>query len=158
MDKETKKKVLKKYAFMAFLLIAICISILLMVKYNVEGEKNLPLEIKEIAIRSIIYAQSNNADNVLESSVEQDNDIFITFKDNEKIDRQVETIKIENIKVEKASNIGNLKILKPTSNAKLNYFQNSSEDYTGKTLEYSANTVDNFEKQEFAQNRGYNSI
>ena len=154
MEGHNKIKILKKYAFIAFLLIAICISILLMVKYNVEGEKNLPLEIKEIEIRSIIYAQSNNAENILESSVEQDNDIFIKFKDNEKIERQVENIKIENLKIEKVKDIGTIKVLKPTSNQNQNYFQNSIEDYTGKTLEYSANNVDNFEKQEFAQNGG----
>lgn len=154
MDGQNKVKVLKKYAFIAFLLIAICISILLMVKYNVEGEKNLPLELKEIEIRSIIYAQSNNAENILESSVEQDNDIYIKFKDNDKIERQVENIKIENLKIEKVKDIGTIKVLKPTSNQNQNYFQNSTEDYTGKTLEYSANTVDNFEKQEFAQNDG----
>ena len=154
MDKKQKYKVLKKYAFIAFLLIAICVSILLMVKYNVEGEKNLPFVLKEIAIRSTIYAQSKNNENILESSVEQDNDIFITFDDNEKIDRKVERIKIQNIRIDKTRDIGTLKILKPTSNEKLNYFQNSSEDYTGKVLEYTANTVDNPEKQEFCQDGG----
>lgn len=154
MDKNIKSKVVKKYAFIAFLLVAICISILLMVKYNVEGEKNLPLEISEIAIRSTIYAQNNNPENILESSVEQDNDIFITFKNNKNVDTKLEKIKLENIRIEKASKRGNVKLLKPTSNEKLNYFQNSSEDYTGKTLEYIANTSDNFEKQEFCQDGG----
>ena len=154
MDKNIKSKVVKKYAFIAFLLVAICVSILLMVKYNVEGEKNLPLEINEIAIRSTIYAQNNNPENILESSVEQDNDIFITFKNNKNVDTKLEKIKLENIRIEKASKRGTVKILKPTSNEKLNYFQNSSEDYTGKTLEYIANTSDNFEKQEFCQDGG----
>ena len=40
MEKEVKKRILKKYIFISFLLIAISVSILLMVKYNVEGEKN----------------------------------------------------------------------------------------------------------------------
>ena len=67
MESEKKKKVIKKYLFIAFLLIAISVSILLMVKYIVEGEKNLPIELNEIVIRSTIYAQSNNAENILES-------------------------------------------------------------------------------------------
>ena len=98
MELKSKKKVLKKYAFIAFLVIAIIISILLMVKYNVEGEKNLPLTLKEIDIISTIYAQSTNGENILESSVEQDNDIYIMFQKNEKIDSKVESIKIENLK------------------------------------------------------------
>lgn len=154
MESEKKKKVIKKYLFIAFLLIAISVSILLMVKYNVEGEKNLPIELNEIVIRSTIYAQSNNAENILESSVEQDNDIFITFENNDKVDSKVDSIRIENMKIEKKNELGTIKVLKPTSNEKLNYFQNSSEDYSGKALEYFANTFDNLERQEFAQDNG----
>lgn len=154
MEKESKIKALKKYVFISFIIIAIVISIFLMVRYGVEGEKNLPLELKEITIISSIYAQSTNEENKLESSVEQENDIFISFKDNPKIDSKVETIRIENLKVEKASELGTIKILKPTSNENLKYFQNSTEDYSNKVLEYSANTSDNMEKQQFYQDGG----
>ena len=154
MELKSKKKVLKKYAFIAFLVIAIIISILLMVKYNVEGEKNLPLTLKEIDIISTIYAQSTNGENILESSVEQDNDIYIMCQKNEKIDSKVESIKIENLKVEKTSELGTIKILKPTSNEKLNYFKNSTEDFRGKTLEYFAGISDDMERQEFYQDGG----
>ncbi len=154
MEKESKTRALKKYFFIAFIFIAIIISIFLMVRYGVEGEKNLPLELKDITIISSIYAQSNNEENILESSVEQENDIFISFKDNPKLDSKVELIRIENLKVEKAGSIGTIKILKPTSNENLKYFQNSTQDYTGKTLEYSASTSDNMEKQQFYQDGG----
>ena len=58
------------------------------------------------------------------------------------------------MKIEKKNELGTIKVLKPTSNEKLNYFQNSSEDYSGKALEYFANTFDNLERQEFAQDNG----
>ena len=154
MEKGNRIRALKKYVFISFIIMAIIFSIFLMVRYGVEGEKKLPLELKEITIISSIYAQSNNEENKLESSVEQENDIFISFKDNPKIDSKVETIKIENLKVEKSSKLGTIKILKPTSNENLKYFQNSIEDYSGKTLEYSANTSDNMEKQQFYQDGG----
>jgi hypothetical protein len=154
MEKESKTRALKKYLFVTFIFIAIIISIFLMVRYGVEGEKNLPIELKEITIISSIYAQSNNEENKLESTVEQENDIYISFKDNPKLDSKVELIRIENLRIKKSSEIGSIKILKPTSNEKLKYFQNSTQDYSGQTLEYSANTSDNMEKQQFYQDGG----
>ena len=77
MEKEVKKRILKKYIFISFLLIAISVSILLMVKYNVEGEKNLPLELNKIIIKSTINAQSNASENLWDLNLEQNNDIYI---------------------------------------------------------------------------------
>ena len=122
MEKEVKKRILKKYIFISFLLIAISVSILLMVKYNVEGEKNLPLELNKIIIKSTINAQSNASENLWDLNLEQNNDIYIYFKKNDKVETKVESIKISNIKIEKAKNIGNLEVLLPTSNdIKTNY-------------------------------------
>ena len=84
MEKEVKKRILKKYIFISFLLIAISVSILLMVKYNVEGEKNLPLELNKIIIKSTINAQSNASENLWDLNLEQNNDIYIYFKKNDK--------------------------------------------------------------------------
>ena len=58
MEKEAKKRVLRKYIFISFLLIAIAISILLMIRYNVEGEQNMPFEISKIVIQSTLDAES----------------------------------------------------------------------------------------------------
>ena len=99
MEKEVKKRILKKYIFISFLLIAISVSILLMVKYNVEGEKNLPLELNKIIIKSTINAQSNASENLWDLNLEQNNDIYIYFKKNDKVETKVESIKISNIKI-----------------------------------------------------------
>ena len=154
MEKEVKKRILKKYIFISFLLIAISVSILLMVKYNVEGEKNLPLELNKIIIKSTINAQSNASENLWDLNLEQNNDIYIYFKKNDKVETKVESIKISNIKIEKAKNIGNLEVLLPTSNDIKTNYKNSTENYLDKEIEYAANTSDNMEKQEFCQDGG----
>ena len=154
MEKELKKRILKKYIFISFLLIAISVSILLMVRYNVEGEKNLPLELSKIIIKSSINAQSNTSENLWDINIEQNNDIYIYFKKNEQVDSKIETIKINNIKIEKAKEIGNLQVLLPTSNDIKTNFKNSTENYLDKEIEYAANTSDNMEKQEFCQDGG----
>ena len=80
MENEVKKRIIKKYIFISFLLIAISVSILLMIKYNVEGEKNLPLELDKVIIKSSINAKSNQSENLWDLNLEQDNDIYIYFK------------------------------------------------------------------------------
>lgn len=77
MENEVKKRIIKKYIFISFLLIAISVSILLMIKYNVEGEKNLPLELDKVIIKSSINAKSNQSENLWDLNLEQDNDIYI---------------------------------------------------------------------------------
>lgn len=154
MENEVKKRIIKKYIFISFLLIAIAISILLMVKYNVEGEKNLPLELDKVIIKSSINAKSNQSENLWDLNLEQDNDIYIYFKKNDKVDQKIESIKIANMKIEKAKEIGNTEVLIPTSNNLKTCFKDSTQNYLDKEIEYSANTSDNMEKQEFCQDGG----
>ena len=78
-----------------------------MVKYNVEGEKNLPLELDKVIIKSSINAKSNQSENLWDLNLEQDNDIYIYFKKNDKVDQKIESIKIANMKIEKAKEILN---------------------------------------------------
>lgn len=154
MEKERKKRVLKKYIFIIFLLIAISVSILLMVRYNVEGEKRLPIELDKLIIKSSLNAKSEEGEALWNLNIEQNNDIYIYFKNNEKFNEKIESIQINNIKIEKAKEIGNTKILLPTSNDIKTLYKNSTQDYSEKEIEYIADTTDNMEKQEFCQNGG----
>ncbi len=83
-EKEKKSKIIKKYIFISFLALSIIISTLLIVKYNVEGEKNLPFEIEKISIKSSLDTKSNQSENIWDLSIIQNNDIYIYFKKNEK--------------------------------------------------------------------------
>ena len=156
MDKESKKKVLKKYIFISFLLIAIATSILLMIKYNVEGEKNMPFQLDKIIIKSSIDAQSRESENLWDLSLSQNNDIYIYIKksDNANDDEKIRKVKIEKITITDPNDLGNIKILLPTSNdIKTNYLQ-STDDFLGKDIEYTANTTDNMNNREICQDGG----
>ena len=72
---ENKIKIIKKYGFIAFISIVIIISILLMVRYQVEGETNMPFELEQIVIKSTIYSKSRNSENTWDVELAQNNDI-----------------------------------------------------------------------------------
>ena len=154
MEKERKKSVLKKYVFIIFLLVAISVSILLMVRYNVEGEKTLPFELDKLIIKSTLNAKSEAGESLWNLNLEQDNDIYIYFKKNEKFNKKIESIQINNIQIEKAKEIGNTQILLPTSNDFKALYKNSTKDCSENGFEYVADTLDNMEKQEFCQDGG----
>lgn len=154
MEKETKSKVIKKYIFISFLLLAIIISTLLIVRYNVEGEKSLPFELEKIIIKSSIDTQNNESDNIWDLSVIQNNDIYIYFKKNNSFETTVEKVKIDNFQIIKEKEIGTAKLFLPTSNDIKTNFKNSTEDYMKKGIEYTTNTVDNMEKQEISKDGG----
>lgn len=154
MENEVKRRIIKKYIFISFLAIAILLSILLMVKYNVEGEKNLPLKFEKIIIRSSINATSNPSENLWDLNLEQNNDIYIYFEKNADTDKKIESVKIANIRIEKTNELGNIEVLLPTNNNVKTCFNNSTENYIEKEIEYVANTVDNLEKQEFNKDGG----
>ena len=153
-EKEKKSKIIKKYIFISFLALSIIISTLLIVKYNVEGEKNLPFEIEKISIKSSLDTKSNQSENIWDLSIIQNNDIYIYFKKNEKLDSEVQKIRIENLKIKRNKEIGQTKLFIPTSNDIKTNFKNSTEDYSKKGIEYTVNNVDNMEKQEISQNGG----
>lgn len=153
-EKEKKSKIIKKYIFISFLALSIIISTLLIVKYNVEGEKNLPFEIEKISIKSSLDTKNNQSENIWDLSIIQNNDIYIYFKKNEKLDSEVQKIRIENLKIKRNKEIGQTKLFIPTSNDIKTNFKNSTEDYSKKGIEYTVNNVDNMEKQEISQNGG----
>lgn len=153
-EKEKKSKIIKKYIFISFLALSIIISTLLIVKYNVEGEKNLPFEIEKISIKSSLDTKSNQSENIWDLSIIQNNDIYIYFKKNEKLDSEVQKIRIENLKIKRNKEIGQTKLFIPTSNDIKTNFKNSTEDYSKKGIEYTVNNIDNMEKQEISQNGG----
>lgn len=154
MEKEIKSKVIKKYIFISFLLLAIIISTLLIVRYNVEGEKSLPFELEKIIIKSSIDTQNNESENIWDLSITQNNDIYMYFKKNNSFETNIEKVKIDNFQIIKKKEIGTTKLFLPTSNDIKTSFKNSTEDYIKKGLEYTTNTVDNMEKQEISKDGG----
>lgn len=156
MEKEAKRRIIKKYIFISFLIIAIIISMLLMVKYNVEGEKNMPFKLSKIIIKSSVDAKSIESENLWDLDLIQNNDIYIYINKNEHISsaEKIQNVKIEKMAIREKNKVGTVKAFLPTSNNLKTLFSQSTENYFNKSIEYSASTSDNLEKQEICQDGG----
>ena len=106
MNKIIKEKISKGIALL-IIVIAFVISLSIMLKYNIEGEKKMPFVLKEMLIVSSAEAESkeeNPENNKWNLSVNQYNDIYIEIKKDEDTDKlaYIKNVKIENIEMTEA--------------------------------------------------------
>ncbi|MBR3133679.1 MAG: hypothetical protein IKG42_06470 [Clostridia bacterium] len=153
---ENKVKTIKKYGFIAFIIIMIIIVIFLMVRYQVEGEKNVPYEISNIIIQGTIDGKSNQTENVFDIDLSQNNDIYIYLEknDNYKKELEIKSVKIEDLEIVENNKLGDLKVLLPTENEVEAAFVKSEEDYLGKTIKYVGDIENNMKEQKISKKGG----
>lgn len=114
----------------------IVISILFIVgvislKYNVEGETNLPFNLSKISVISSVEGtdieDSTNKWNLI---VNQNNDVYLYIEKNEnyKNTEIIESVKLDNFNIKQKPNIGEIKLLKPDSKLESVIFKNTEEN------------------------------
>lgn len=104
---------------------------LVALKYNVEGEGNLPFYVSKISIISSVEGLDiEDNTNKWNLQVNQNNDIYLSIKknDNYKDTEIIESVKLDNFNIEQNSKIGDIKLLKPDSNIESVIFKNTSEN------------------------------
>ena len=156
MDKKDKKKFIKKYIFITFIIFAIAVSILLTIKYNVEGDKEMPYVLTKITIRSTLDATNNESENLWDINLSQNNDVvvFISKNENVKSDEKIKSVKITNKFAEITPKKGTIKMYLPTNNDVNKTYVNHSEDCISADVEYIGNVFNNYESREIAEDGG----
>ncbi len=136
---EKNKKLIKICLGIALLIIIITIIVTLVLRYNVEGETNLPFKIT--SLRVVSTAQGNNNEdtqNKWNIDVIQKNDFYFYLEKNSDYtkDASISKVTFENFQIEKSSDKGTVNIYKPSANSMLYYYNNdykieNSISYTG---------------------------
>ena len=122
MDGSKVNKLILKSAYIVIGVLIIAVIGLLILKYDVEGEKNIPFKLSSIIVISSAegYQEKENPDYKWDAQIYQNNDIYLNIEKN-KNDNDTElikSIKIENIKINKKPEIGIFKFYR-TSNIDL---------------------------------------
>lgn len=114
------KILIKKVAYLFIIVLLIAIILLLILKYNVEGEKNMPFELSSIIAVSTAegYQEKQDEENNWNIEVYQNNDIFLNIQRNKnnKQEEYIKSITIENIKVAEKPEIGKIFFYRPAKN------------------------------------------
>ena len=141
--KEKIQQIINTKQFHIIMVLFIIFSILFVagvitLKYNVEGEGNLPFYISKISIISNVEgSDSEDATNKWNLQVNQNNDIYIYIKKNEeyKDTEIIESVRLDNFNIQQNSKVGEIKLLKPDSNIESVIFKNIAENEIDK-IEY----------------------
>ncbi len=116
------KKLILKSAYVTIIILIIAVISLIILKYNVEGEKNMPFKLSNIIVISSAegYQEKENNEYLWDTEIYQKNDIYLNIEKNinYKEAEIIKSIEIENIKINKLPQIGKIKFYRATTNEK----------------------------------------
>ena len=120
---ENKKEAIKKAVAISVLILLIIVVGFIMIKYEIEGETNLPFGLSKIMIISTADGIAKDEQTI---SITQCNDIYLYIEKNQNnnSDSMIENVAIENIKIMSAPKKGKVAFYRPNNTNCLAYVYN----------------------------------
>lgn len=121
MEENSKiNKIVKRSVYFVILVLIAAIIALIILKYHVEGEQNMPFDLSEILVISTAegYQEKESSKNNWNVEIYQTNDIYLNIKRNKnyKETEAIKSIEIKNILIDEKPQLGNIDIYIPNSN------------------------------------------
>lgn len=150
-----RKSFIKKYIAIFVIAIIAIIVLSIMIRYNVEGETNVPFEISKVMV--ISTAGGNGKENPASKwdlNLFQSNDIYIDIIKNKNYSQEeiIDKIIIDNFKIENEPIKGKIKLYRP--NNKSGIFNNTEEYKIENELIYIGNETSDLENLKIANQGG----
>ena len=116
---ENKKDIIKKALAIAFLVLLIVIVFFIMIKYEIEGESNMPFNLSKIMIISTADGVTKDDETI---SIIQCNDLYFSIeKNDENDDSMIDKVYFEKINVMSEPKKGSVKFYRPQSEGTIVY-------------------------------------
>ena len=141
----SKKRIIHSFVIIFIVIMIILIAALLMFKYHVEGETNLPFVLKKINIISTAESDLNqDEESIWHAGILQKNDIFFTIEKNSDYKKQeaIKKVSFENFQVIKTNENMVVELYRPTTSAST---YNYSDEYKVQNVEYTGGQATNTE-------------
>lgn len=142
-DPKVNKLILKS-AYITVIILIIAVIALLILKYDVEGEKNMPFKLSSIIIKSSAegYQEEENKNYKWDVEILQNNEIYLNIEKNKnyKETELIENIIIENIEISQKPEVGEIKLYKMSEKNVFTY--NDEYEIKGK-IEYTGDLTTN---------------
>ena len=144
-----RKNLVKRCLFLVVLAVIFLFVILIMARYEEEGEKQIPFNIaKMLIVSSVNGVQNTESEHVWDIDVSQVNDIYIYIERNKNEDETIKEIVFENFKTY-PEDMSNIKIYRPTGELEKLYLY-STEDYKEKSIAFLGTVKDDMKNLEIA--------
>lgn len=118
MDKEKKKQTIKLCIAIIIFAIIIILVAAIIIRYQVEGDKNMPFNLSKIIMVSTAEGNEAEGEKKWNFDVLQNNDLYIYIDKNENYkgkEKTIKSVRIENINITKAPKKGEIKAYMPNS-------------------------------------------
>lgn len=155
------KEAIKNCVAIIILAIIICVVITIVIKYQVDGETNMPFNLSKIMIISTAEGVSTEAKEGEENSkwnlsISQSNDIYLFIDKNEnyKKSASIQSVTIENIRVTQKPKKGTIKSYMPNSGESSRLFTYNDEYLVSEKLTYRGSTASNEKNLEIGNQGG----
>lgn len=133
-----KKRIIHIYVIAFIIILILIIAGSLMFKYYVEGEKNMPFNLKNISVMSTAQTEDiKNEGDTWKANLIQKNDIYFAFEKNNNYKKQdtIKKIRFCNFVINKETENGTVTIYRPSTN-ELTYDYKNEEYIVTDSLEY----------------------
>lgn len=156
MSKQALSKKVIHLCIISIIIIGIVFTaILFILKYDENGETNMPFLVSKISVISTVDGQDvENPQAKWDKTINQNNDIYVYVEKNVQYNKTetIASVTLENFKVEKNSNKGELKFYKQTQDEKILY--KNTDEYLIDSLEYNGAKTSNSKKMEISNQGG----
>ena len=91
---------------------------LVILRYNVEGETNMPFNLSKVSVISSIEGiDKENEEYRWDFNVNQNNDIYLYLEKNQDYEKTeiIDSVVLENFNIQREGNIGQIKIYRPNA-------------------------------------------
>ncbi len=150
----------KKYFHICIMIVMIAIILftlgIIVLRYNVEGETNMPFNLSKITIISSSEGiDKDSGENKWAFDINQNNDIYMYIEKNKQYTKEeaIKSINITNISVEKQKQKGNIMFYKPDQLSENTIFQNKDENRIDK-IEYIGDMESNVQNLKISNQGG----
>lgn len=155
MFRNLNKKIFHVIMIILIVFIILCIAGILVLRYQVEGDSNMPFKITKMSIvQSVEGVESQETAEKWNLNANQNNDIYVWIEKNSNYGKTeiIEEVQINNIITNKQNEKGELKLYKPVLNEK-RMFINSQENEITEII-YKGELESNIKEQKISNQGG----
>ena len=155
MFRNLNKKIFHIIMITAIVFVILCVTGILILRYQVEGESNMPFKITKISIVESVEGNAiQGATEKWNLNVNQNNDIYIYIEKNSSYGKTeiIEEVEINNIIINKQNEKGELKLYKPVVDEKRMFINSAENEITGIT--YKGELESNIKEQKISNQGG----
>ena len=155
MFRNLNKKIFHIMMIIAIIFVILCVAGILILRYQVEGESNMPFKITKISIVESVEGNAiQGATEKWNLNVNQNNDIYIYIEKNSNYGKTeiIEEVEINNIVINKQKEKGELKLYKPVVDEKRMFINFVENEITGIT--YKGELESNIKEQKISNQGG----